>query len=92
MPQTKELEQSKLDEIIEGVYVVIVWNDDINTFDYVINCLMKYAGHEQQQAEQCTFLIHFKGKCDVKKGSQSEMQILNNKLSACGLTTTLEEF
>jgi ATP-dependent Clp protease adaptor protein ClpS len=91
MPQTKELETSELDEIIGGVYAVIVWNDDVHSFDYVIDCLMKYAGHELQQAEQCTFLIHFKGKCDVKRGSKDKMYVINEKLSACGLTTTLEE-
>ena len=91
MPQTKELELTELDEIIEGVYTVIVWNDDVHSFDYVIDCLIKYAGHEQQQAEQCTFLIHFKGKCDVKRGSKEIMKKIHDKLAACGLTTTLEE-
>ena len=91
MPQTKELELPELDEIIEGIYAVIVWNDDVHSFDYVIDCLIKYAEHEQQQAEQCTFIIHFKGKCDVKRGLKDKMEKIHDKLSACGLTTTLEE-
>jgi len=91
MPQTKELESHELDEITEGIYAVIVWNDDVHSFDYVIDCLMKYAGHEMQQAEQCTFLIHFKGKCDVKRGTKDKMKKINDNLLACGLTTTLEE-
>ena len=91
MPQTKELELPELDEIIGGIYAVIVWNDDVHSFDYVIDCLIKYAEHEQQQAEQCTFIIHFKGKCDVKRGSKDKMKKIHDKLSACGLTTTLEE-
>jgi ATP-dependent Clp protease adaptor protein ClpS len=91
MPQTKELELPELDEIIEGVYAVIVWNDDVHSFDYVIDCLIKYADHQQQQAEQCTFLIHFKGKCDVKRGAKEKMKKIHDKLAACGLTTTLEE-
>lgn len=91
MPQTKELELPELDEIISGIYAVIVWNDDVHSFDYVIECLMRYAEHEMQQAEQCTFMIHYKGKCDVKRGEKDKMKKIHDKLAACGLTTTLEE-
>jgi len=91
MGKIKELESPELEEIINYPYVIIVWNDDIHSFDYVIDCLIKHAGHQKEQAEQCTYLIHFKGKCDVKRGDKEKMQIIYNKLSACELTVTLEE-
>jgi len=91
MPKTKEQELPELDEILDKVYAVIVWNDDIHTFDYVIECLMRYCEHAHEQAEQCTYLIHFKGKCDVKRGSKEKMEKIYKKLSTCGLTATMEE-
>lgn len=48
---------------------LVVWNDDVNTFDWVIETLIDICGHSQEQAEQCAFLIHTKGKYAVKKGS-----------------------
>jgi ATP-dependent Clp protease adaptor protein ClpS len=47
---------------------LIVFNDDVNTFDFVIESLIKVCNHEIEQAEQCTWIIHFKGKCQVKRG------------------------
>lgn len=91
MSHIKEQELTELDELLSQPYAVIVWNDDVNTFEFVTECLVKYAEHEVEQAEQCTFLIHFKGKCDVKRGDKEKMQKIYNKLSACGLTATLEE-
>jgi ATP-dependent Clp protease adaptor protein ClpS len=91
MSKYKEQEYSDLDELIEGKYVVIVWNDDYNTFEHVIDCLIKYCGHQQQQAEQCTYLIHFKGSCDVKRGEKEKMEKIYNTLIKCQLTCTLEE-
>jgi len=91
MPQIKEQESSHLDELTEQIYTVIVHNDDHNSFEYVIECLMRYCGHEAQQAEQCTYLIHFRGKSDVKRGDKPKMEKIYNKLKSCGLTTTMEE-
>lgn len=91
MTKIKEQENSELDELTEQVYTVVVWNDSHNTFDYVIECLMRYCGHETQQAEQCTYLIHYKGKSDVKRGEKDKMQKIYNKLKSCGLTATIEE-
>jgi ATP-dependent Clp protease adaptor protein ClpS len=48
---------------------LIVFNDDVNTFEHVIETLKSVCGHNPEQAEQCTIIIHFKGKCGVKKGS-----------------------
>ena len=48
---------------------LIVWNDEVNTFDWVIDTLVDICGHEREQAEQCAMLIHTKGKYAVKNGS-----------------------
>lgn len=56
-----------LEETVE-LRNLVVYNDDINTFDHVIKTLMEVCGHEPEQAEQCTLLIHHKGQCTVKSG------------------------
>lgn len=66
---------------------LVVYNDDVNTFEYVIETLIKVCGHKAEQAEQCTMLIHYKGKCTVKVGSYEELHgmctaLHDKKLSA----------
>ena len=90
MSQIQEQELLELDEILDDIYVIIIHNDDYNTFDHVIECLVKYCGHDTVQAEQCAYLIHFKGKSDVKRGAKSEMKKIYKKLKSCSLTVTME--
>ena len=66
---------------------IIVYNDDVNTFDWVIQSLIEVCDHEPLQAEQCATLVHFKGKCDVKSGDYHELEprcleLLNRQISA----------
>lgn len=61
-----------LEETVE-MRNLVVYNDDINTFDHVIDTLMDVCKHSQEQAEQCTYLIHYKGKCTVKLGAFEEL-------------------
>ena len=70
--------------------ILVVHNDDYHTFDYVIDALMKICDHDLQQAEQCTLLIHLKGKCDVKKGSFSYLRPLKNALVQKDLKATID--
>jgi len=93
MGKIKELELPEDISVLdsEKIYAVIIWNDDFNTFEFVTECLIRYCGHEPEQAEQCTYLIHFKGKSDVKRGDKSRMKKIYDKLKSCGLTTTMEE-
>lgn len=56
-------------EITTTSYSLIVWNDDVNTFDWVIETLIEICGHQREQAEQCALFIHTKGKYAVKNGS-----------------------
>lgn len=68
---------------------LIVHNDDFNTFDFVIDCLMKICEHTEEQAEQCTMLIHFKGKCEVKLGTLEDLLPRHKKLLSKGLTSEI---
>jgi ATP-dependent Clp protease adaptor protein ClpS len=69
-----QLEEDRREEVLEttsdeDINDLIVYNDDVNTFDHVIKTLIKVCKHTPEQAEQCTLLVHYKGKCAVKKGS-----------------------
>ena len=70
-PAHKQEEQVDVMEAVETTDVMdlVVFNDDVNTFDHVIATLIRVCQHTPEQAEQCTFLIHYKGKCAVKSGS-----------------------
>lgn len=74
-----------LDETMK--HVLVLHNDDVNTFDFVISSLIEVCGHTPEQAEQCTWLVHFKGKCEVKSGEFDFLkpmclELLNRGLSA----------
>ena len=79
-------------EILEAVVDVdvderdlMVYNDDFNTFDHVINTLVRVCKHDVQQAEQCTWLIHYKGKCSVKKGSYEDLKPMRDGIREAGI-------
>lgn len=69
---------------------LVVYNDDVNTFDFVIDSLIEVCNHERTQAEQCTFLIHYKGKCSVKDGNFSGLRPMCEALLDRGLSATIE--
>lgn len=69
---------------------LILHNDDYHSFDYVIEALMEICEHEQEQAVQCTLLTHYKGKCDVKKGSFSYLRPMKQALLAKDLKATID--
>ena len=88
---TKKQTQSKAEELLSKPYRLDLHNDDYNTFDHVINCLMKHCGHEFEQANQCAHIVHFKGECDVKYGDFEKLSFMKEKLVNAGLCATLEE-
>ena len=90
--QYKEEEQSAVVETIsdEEINDLIVYNDDVNTFDHVINTLIRVCKHEPNQAEQCTLLIHYKGKCAVKKGSFVELIPYRQGIVDAGINAEIE--
>ena len=70
-------------------YQIIVYNDDVNTFDFVIECLIEICKQTLEQAEQCTILVHYKGKCTVKTGSMELLKPMHEKLISRGLTSEI---
>ena len=75
----------------DSPFQLIVWNDDVNSFDWVIDTLIKVCGHEPEQAEQCTLLIHFKGKCSVKNGGYDTLKSMKESIIDRGINATVEE-
>ena len=76
-----------LDEVVEtDVHNLVVFNDDVNTFEHVIDTLIDVCEHTQEQAEQCTLLIHYKGKCAVKNGSWEELVPMRNEICRRGIS------
>jgi ATP-dependent Clp protease adaptor protein ClpS len=69
---------------------LVVFNDDVNTFDFVIDSLIEVCNHDRVQAEQCTFLIHYKGKCSVKDGEFSGLKPMCEALQDRGLSAVIE--
>jgi len=69
---------------------LILHNDDVHTFDYVIESLVKVCRHDVVQAEQCTYIVHYKGKCDVLKGAHEYLLPHKEGLALRGLTVTIE--
>ena len=61
-----------------------------NTFDFVIESLMEVCGHDPIIAEQCTMIVHYKGKCDIKSGSKESLRPLQNELDSRGLIAVIE--
>jgi len=88
---TKKKTESKVDEILSKPYRLILHNDDFNSFDWVITCLVKVCKHEQEQATQCAHQVHFNGKCDVKYGDKETISGMKDKLQSAGLSVTMEK-
>jgi len=77
------IEQQK-EEVVEEKDLIVL-NDDYNTFDHVINTLVKVCKHSPEQAEQCTMIIHYKGKCSVKKGTFEELKPQRDAICDAGI-------
>jgi len=71
-------------------YQLIVWNDEVNTFDWVIETLIEVCQHTPEQAEQCTLIIHFKGKCAVKNGDYDTLKGMCDRITDRGIGATIE--
>jgi ATP-dependent Clp protease adaptor protein ClpS len=69
---------------------LILYNDDINTFEHVIKSLVEVCGHDPVQAEQCALIVHFKGSCDVKSGIPDVLNAMSRSLNAKGLKSKVE--
>lgn len=71
-------------------YSLIVWNDDVNTFDHVIETLIEVCSHTPEQAEQCSLIVHYKGKCSVKQGDYETLKPMCDAITERGIGATIE--
>jgi len=85
----EEIELKELEQLID-IQNIVLYNDDVNTFDFVIKQLVKYCKHQPIQAEQCAYLVHYNGKCQVKAGTFDELKPICSALLNKGLTAEIE--
>ncbi len=80
----------EIDEQLTDKHGIILYNDDVNTFDFVIETLIDVCEHDPFSAEQCTLIVHFKGKCEVKSGDIEELKPISKEMTNRGLTVTIK--
>lgn len=77
------------DQLVEERNLVL-YNDDYNTFDFVIDSLIEVCDHDPITAEQCTLIVHYKGKCTIKSGVLEELKPLRKEMTNRGLTVSIK--
>lgn len=87
----REKEEVLVETAEQFPFSIIVWNDDFNTFDWVIQSLIEICGHTPEQAEQCALIIHYNGKYAVKNGPFDDLKPMCEALLDRGISATLEE-
>lgn len=88
--KSKDEEAISKDQTTSKRNNLILHNDDVHTFDYVIQALMEICEHDYIQASQCTMITHYKGKCEVKQGTYSQLKFLKSAFSDKELITTID--
>lgn len=78
--------EEELVTIAVETYKLVVFNDDVNTFEHVIETLQEVCGHTPEQAEQCTLIIHHKGKCTVKQGDWEKLAEMRTQICNAGIS------
>ena len=86
MPEIDVIEAVEEKTVESDLYNLIVFNDEVNTFDFVIDTLMDVCEHTPEQAEQCTIIIHYKGKCRVKNGSWEQLASMRQEICRRGIS------
>lgn len=86
--ELQEIEEVLVD--VQEPYHLIVWNDEVNTFEWVIETLVEICGHSYEQAEQCAYIIHFRGKYAVKQGSYDDLKPMCDAITDRGIGATVE--
>jgi len=87
---TKQWEETDVLTSVEEPCNLIVWNDEVNTFQWVIETLMEVCGHSYEQAKQCSYIIHFQGKYAVKKGTYDDLKPMCDAITDRGIGATVE--
>jgi ATP-dependent Clp protease adaptor protein ClpS len=94
MPDPKEkikpFQVDDTDVDVQEPFQLIVWNDEVNTFEWVIETLVAVCKHSHEQAEQCAYIIHFRGKYGVKQGDYDELKPLCDAITERGIGATVE--
>ncbi len=85
----KTLEDISVEEQKERMNEIVLFNDDVNTFDHVIETLIYACDHTPEQAEQCSIIVHFKGKCTVKTGEYNDLKPRCTILLDAGLSAEI---
>ncbi|MDQ3551913.1 MAG: ATP-dependent Clp protease adaptor ClpS [Bacteroidota bacterium] len=95
-PQSSHKEQTKQqqwDDVltdVEDPCNLIVWNDEVNTFEWVIETLVEICEHSHEQAEQCAYIIHYQGKYAVKNGIYDDLKPMCDAITERGIGATIE--
>jgi len=90
MQALTETEVEILEKTIEtDIKKLVIYNDEVNTFDWVIATLIEVCRHTSEQAEQCTLIIHYKGKCAVKEGEFEELIFMRNEICRRGISAEI---
>ena len=84
------LEEVQLNEKVLDFKDLIIYNDDVNTFEHVIESLIEICNHSSIQAEQCTWIIHHNGKCGVKRGDLKKLKPMVEAFSERGISAEIE--
>ncbi len=89
-----QLDEEELVDVLEDekedeARTLVVFNDEVNSFDHVIDTLIKVCRHERVQAEQCTYIIHFNGKCQVKKGTYELLKPMKEGILDAGINAVI---
>jgi len=88
--QSDTFEETDVLTLTEDPCHLVVWNDEVNTFEWVIETLMEVCGHAQEQAEQCAYIIHFQGKYAVKNGNYDSLKPYCDAITERGINATIE--
>jgi len=87
--ETKNIPVKNKKEKTSNERFLILHNDDVHSFDYVIDALIDICEHDYEQATQCTYIVHHKGKCDVKKGDFEQLKSMKEALINRELNATI---
>jgi ATP-dependent Clp protease adaptor protein ClpS len=87
----EEVEVLVDEEAVPG-HQLVVYNDEVNTFEYVTLTLMEVCEHSPEQAEQCTLMIHYRGRCGVKSGEFDALVAMRNEICRRGISAEIESF
>lgn len=90
-PAPWQEEEKDVATLLASSYRLIVWNDEVNTFEWVIETLVTICGHTSEQAEQCAMLIHTQGKYAVKNGDYDTLKPMCEAITDRGIGATIEE-